>query len=59
MIKQAVFMAPMRECVKCKEMKPLSEFSRNRYIEGGLQVKCKVCERKDEIAWRTHTKEAE
>ena len=46
----------MRRCVKCQEEKPLSDFSRVRWIEGGYHVKCRIFEEKDRIAWKTHTK---
>ena len=48
-------MEKTRRCVKCLEEKPLYDFPRVAWIKGGYHVKCRVCESKDRIAWKTHT----
>lgn len=34
-----------KTCIKCKEVKPILGFSKNRTKKGGLQGQCKVCGR--------------
>jgi hypothetical protein len=33
----------IRQCVRCKQDKPLSEFSKNKFLNGGYQVVCRKC----------------
>ena len=47
----------VRKCCKCMELKPIWEFSRVPYIEGGRMVKCRSCESNDGMLWRAHTKD--
>ena len=36
----------MKTCSKCKEEKPLSEFTKNKTKKGGYNYTCRVCTRK-------------
>lgn len=46
----------MRECGKCKEIKKLEEFTKNKKCLGGFERKCKDCTNKD--CWaKKHPKE--
>ncbi len=36
----------MKKCLRCKEEKPLSEFSKDKYNRDGFHSECKVCNRK-------------
>ena len=33
----------MKQCTKCKEVKELTEFSKNGWLKNGLQSQCKYC----------------
>lgn len=33
----------MKQCTKCKETKPLTEFNKNKKTKDGLQFRCKLC----------------
>lgn len=39
-----------KRCSKCKELKPRSEFNRNRSKKDGLQDRCRPCHRADDAA---------
>ena len=43
-------------CIKCKELKPLTEFHINRHMKDGLHVYCKTC-RKISADKKMHTRE--
>lgn len=38
-----------KKCPKCKQVKPASEFNRNRFKISGLHHCCKVCKRKTDV----------
>ena len=46
-----------RQCQKCYESKPLSEFTKDPRIESGHLWKCKECETSDLRKWVEHTRE--
>lgn len=35
----------MKRCYRCKEVKPVSEFNKNRSKKDGLQGECRVCKK--------------
>lgn len=37
---------PEKKCTKCKEIKPITEFSKNKGAPDGLQYHCKECQSK-------------
>lgn len=42
----------MKACTKCKEVKPMSEFWRDRSKKHGFSARCKLCKTKDHNAYR-------
>ena len=46
----------MRQCQKCGELKPLSEFSMEPRIISKRKWKCKACEAEDLRAWVKKTR---
>jgi hypothetical protein len=42
----------MKQCSKCKEIKEISEFSRNKALKDGLCCRCKICNRQIVAEWR-------
>lgn len=41
-----------KSCSRCKESKPLSLFSKDKYHSSGYKSACKLCATKDFISWR-------
>jgi len=42
----------MKRCRKCKELKPLAEFSKDMAARDGLQDRCRSCHSEDSAAFR-------
>ena len=40
-----------KHCTRCGELKPISEFPRNRQAKSGIRPRCKVCHSADARAW--------
>lgn len=49
--------SPTKQCSKCKESKPLSEFHRYRKSRDGLQPRCKPCNRLSAARWNIANKD--
>lgn len=47
----------MKKCSKCKQMKYLADFSKNRTKPDGLRDACKRCDYERHNAWRLKNKE--
>lgn len=45
-------MSTMKECNKCREVKPTTEFAKRTISSDGLQTQCKVCNKKDNEKFR-------
>jgi hypothetical protein len=41
-----------KQCTKCKEIKPLTEFFKDKYFKDGYYSKCKVCKTEATYLWR-------
>ncbi len=48
---------PTKQCIKCKQIKDLCEFSKNRVRKDGLQNKCKPCAKAYKAIYRVIQKE--
>lgn len=46
-----------KQCNKCKEVKPLSDFSKNKNSKDGYQYVCKTCSSAAKKAWKKANKE--
>ena len=46
-----------KRCSKCKEVKPLKEFNKNRAMQDGFSHYCKICSRIESAKWREKNKE--
>ena len=46
-----------KQCGDCNELKPITQFSKNRSSTDGLQKKCKSCNSKDNLQFRTEKPE--
>lgn len=44
-----------KNCNKCKELKPLTEFSKAKAFNDGLRYQCKYCDKVDKMSY-SHTK---
>src|SRR6478736_7239552 len=42
----------MKQCAKCKELKPLENFTKDRQQKSGLKPYCKTCRREEQIEYR-------
>ena len=47
----------MKQCAKCKQEKPLSEFHKQKRAKDGLQFFCKDCDRERKRNWKKINKE--
>ncbi|MDA3814936.1 MAG: hypothetical protein PF549_01050 [Patescibacteria group bacterium] len=47
----------MKKCYKCGELKPLTEFYKDRKSKDGLSYKCKKCDYKQTFNWRKNNPE--
>lgn len=41
-----------KKCSKCKKIKPITEFTKNKASADGLKYKCRKCSQKDFNAWK-------
>ena len=48
----------MKECSKCKVLKPRSEFHKNRSSKDGLQGECKTCQKAAGLEYQKRNREA-
>lgn len=42
---------PQKRCKKCKQLKPVTEFYKEKRVRDGLQAKCRSCESERLAAW--------
>lgn len=42
---------PLKPCLKCKELKPLDEFYKNKRMKDGLHNWCKLCKSEGTSKW--------
>lgn len=47
----------MKRCCRCKEEKPISDFSKNRSSKDGLQPTCRSCCKENMASWYTRNKD--
>ena len=48
----AILKAGKKECPKCQQVKPLSDFRKNERLRLGFDSKCKLCQAENLQAWR-------
>lgn len=46
----------MKKCKECSEMKPLTEFYKDKLSAGGYRNNCKACKNKKTIEWRNENR---
>lgn len=47
-----------KQCAECKEVKPLTEFFKDKGFKDGHYSRCKVCKTKKTLAWRENKKQS-
>jgi hypothetical protein len=46
----------LKTCQSCKQLKPVSEFHKNKKKRDGLATQCKACKKQTQASWYKHNK---
>jgi hypothetical protein len=58
LVSEQVIGEPVKRCCRCRALKPLDQFHRNRSKPDGLHCTCVACKRADDRAWSRENRRA-